>query len=121
MKKILMVDDHHHTHRLAKMALAKLDVEILNVLDGEAGLISARLENPDLIILDLTMPERTGLEVLNHLRATEELKHVPVLVLTAQDDEDEIRRVREAGATEFMAKPFHPAKLVAAVEGLLAR
>jgi CheY-like chemotaxis protein len=120
MKKVLVVDDHPHTHRLVEIACGKLGAQWISASDGVAGLAAARAEKPDLILLDVTMPEKNGWEVLRELKSDAEMRAIPVVMLTAQDNEDEIAQALEGGARQYVRKPFHPLEIAGVLEKLLA-
>jgi two-component system alkaline phosphatase synthesis response regulator PhoP len=120
MHRVLVIDDHHQTHRLIRMALTRLEVEVLQALDGVSGVALARVERPHLILLDRTMPEKGGIEVLEELKASDETRDIPVVMLTAQDADEEIAEVMRRGADHFVAKPFSPDALRQLVQRLLA-
>lgn len=111
---ILLAEDNEADARLVRYGLAetgrKLDVHV--VLDGEQALCFLRQEGayrtappPDLVLLDLNMPRKTGLEVLSELRATTRLRHTPVVVLTSSRAPADIEAAYEHGANAFMQKP----------------
>lgn len=87
---------------------------------GEEALASARARRPDLVIVDMMMPGRSGLEVVAALRAEAELAAVPVVMLTARAQAADERAAMLAGVDRFLAKPFSPAELVGIVRDLLA-
>lgn len=76
--------------------------------DGPTGLAAARSENPDLLVLDIGLPEMDGWQVLDELRKDPPMKKLPVLVLTAHAEEESRRRADEGGADAFVTKPFQP-------------
>jgi DNA-binding response OmpR family regulator len=95
--------------------------DVLVAHDGESGLAAARSEMPDLVILDWMMPILTGLEVCAELRADETLARVPVILLTAKAQENDIKRGFTAGADDYIVKPFSPRELASRVSALLTR
>jgi CheY-like chemotaxis protein len=115
-KTILICDDEPTLRELVR---ASLDggYEFVEASDGLIALQLARELAPDAVILDLMLPRMSGLKVLAELRADDDLKEIPVLVMTAWNDTQEAAFA--AGADRFVAKPFHPEELKAAVEGLL--
>jgi DNA-binding response OmpR family regulator len=117
---ILIVDDDEDLRLLARKALERADYRVLEARDGIEGLEMAAKCQPDLLLLDLNMPGMDGLEVLRRLRESETSQALPVLVLTAQGDEEGIRRSFATGATDFLAKPF-TAGLEARVRSNVAR
>lgn len=117
-KKILIADDEHH---IVETIRAYLDVEgyhVLSVHDGRSALFTFRHEQPDLVILDVMMPEMNGWEVARMIRKKSD---VPLLFLTARvDDIDQITGL-EIGADDYITKPFSPRVVVARVRALLRR
>jgi DNA-binding response OmpR family regulator len=108
MKKVLIVDDHAHTHRLIEVPLKSLGFQVLHADDGEEGVALAQRDRPDVIILDVTMPKLSGMDVLRTLKADEALRPVPVVMLTAQGDDEEVSAAMDAGAAHYLRKPFRP-------------
>jgi DNA-binding response OmpR family regulator len=114
---VLICDDEPSLRELIRISLAG-PYEIVEADDGERSLELARLVRPDVMILDLMMPRRTGLEVLSAVRQEEELADTRVIVLTAQPATRE--QALRAGADIVMVKPFEPEQIAAAVEEVLA-
>jgi CheY-like chemotaxis protein len=114
---VLICDDEPSLRELIRISLDG-PYRFVEADDGEASLELARSVRPDVVILDMMMPRRSGLEVLNVLRQEEELAHTPVIVLTAQPATRE--QALAAGADIVMAKPFEPEQIAAAVEEVLA-
>jgi two-component system alkaline phosphatase synthesis response regulator PhoP len=101
--------------------LKKAGYNVLKAENGPEGLRLARKHHPDLILLDIMMPRMTGFEVVAQLREDAELKHVPVLFLTARSDEETEVHGLEVGADDFLPKPISTAKLVARIKTALRR
>jgi CheY-like chemotaxis protein len=114
---VLICDDEPSLRELIRISLDG-PYQFLEADDGEESLEIARRVRPDVVILDMMMPRRTGLEVLSALRQDKELSDIPVIVLTAQPATRE-QAVRE-GADVVMVKPFEPDQITAAVEEVLA-
>ncbi len=121
MGKVLIVDDDLDICGLIKFKLGALGYQVLVEHDGDAGLAAARLERPDLIVLDWMMPRLTGLEVCAEVRADPLLQATPVILLTAKAQEADIARAFAAGVNDYLVKPFSPRELAARVESLLVR
>ena len=120
-KKILIIEDEGDIVNLLEHYLSKEGYTICVANDGIAGLHLAGREKPDLIILDLMLPELDGLEVCKRLRKTRESANLPVLMLTAKGEESDKIVGLELGADDYVTKPFSPKELVARVKALLRR
>ncbi len=118
---ILIVDDEVDLLELIEYNLKKAGYNVLKAENGPEGLRLARKHHPDLILLDIMMPRMTGFEVVAQLREDAELKHVPVLFLTARSDEETEVHGLEVGADDFLPKPISTAKLVARIKTALRR
>lgn len=116
--KILIVDDDPRLRDLLRIALERAGFATLTAAEGTSALIHARREAPDLIVLDIGLPELDGFEVCRRLRATSD---VPILFLTARDDEIDRIVGLELGADDYVTKPFSPRELVARVRAILKR
>src|SRR5450755_401146 len=118
MKTILVVDDEPKIVDLARDYLEHGGFAVLTAADGRSGLAQARARTPDLIVLDLGIPEPDGLDVI---RATRRESNLPIVVLTARDDELDKLIGLELGADDYITKPFSPRELVARVKAVLRR
>jgi CheY-like chemotaxis protein len=119
--RILIVDDDEDLRILARKTLARGSNIILEAGSGKEAMQLIRTEKPDLVVLDLLMPSPDGFDVLRWMREDAQLRAVPVLVLTAQGDEDSIRTSFELGATDYLVKPFTAPQLDVRVRSSLAR
>jgi two-component system phosphate regulon response regulator PhoB len=119
MTTILIVDDEPPILDLVRFTLEDADVRVVEASDGAEALLVARREKPDLILLDVQMPKLTGLEVCRQLRREEAFAQTPIVMLTAATQEADRVRGREAGADEYLTKPFSPLALLALVEALV--
>ncbi len=120
-QRVLVVEDSAVIRRLIEVCLRPADLEVLMREDGPSGLAAAQSENPDLLVLDIGLPEMDGWQVLDHLRSVPETRTLPVLVLTAHAEEESRRRADEGGADAFVTKPFQPNDFRQEVLSLLAR
>ncbi len=116
--KILVVDDDPRLRDLVTIALERADFTVIVAANGQQALTHAARENPDLIVLDIGLPELDGLEVCRRLRARSQ---VPILFLTARADEIDRIVGLELGADDYVTKPFSPRELVARVRAILKR
>lgn len=111
-KKILIVDDEPDTVELAKMVLSYEGYETTIAYDGDEALEKIRLETPDLVLLDIKMPKKDGLEVCRELKQNPEYKHIPILMFTAKAHNRDLELGWEAGADDYITKPFSGAALL---------
>ncbi len=118
MSKILVVDDDEHIREVVRFALTKAGYEVIEAGDGKAALLHFNNHKPDLIILDIMMPELDGTEVCRKIRQTEK---TPIIFLTARDDEIDMIVGLELGGDDYINKPFSPKQLVARVRAVLRR
>ena len=116
--KILVVDDDPRLRDLVTIALERADFTVITAANGQQALTHALRENPDLIVLDIGLPELDGLEVCRRIRARSQ---VPILFLTARADEIDRVVGLELGADDYVTKPFSPRELVARVRAILKR
>jgi pilus assembly protein CpaE len=120
-EKILIIDDDLDTLRLVGMMLQKQGYQIIAASNGQQGLDLAFAEIPNLILLDVMMPQMDGYEVARNLRANPRTVNIPILMFTAKSQLDDKVTGFEAGADDYLTKPTHPAELQAHVRALLAR
>ena len=117
--KVLIVDDNTKIMAIAEVHLKKEGLEVLCVEDGKSALESARQEKPDLILLDVDMPDMSGFEVCQILKDDAELVMIPVVFLTAADDNESRVRGLDLGAVDYVTKPFDSFELRARVRAAL--
>ncbi len=120
-EKILIVDDDLDTLRLVGLLLQRKGYEIIAADRGNQGLEKAISELPDLILLDVMMPDMDGFEVLRQIRNNEKTADIPVIMFTAKTQVDDKVTGFEAGADDYLTKPTHPSELTARVKAILAR
>lgn len=117
-KRILVVDDEPRMRRFVRM---NLDLEGYDVIEADNGLTAlskVRDEMPDLVLLDVAMPELDGFETLEHIR---EVSAVPVIMLTVKSDEEDRIRGLDLGADDYVTKPFSPRELLSRIRAVLRR
>jgi len=119
MMKVLIIDDSPEALAVAKARLLKENLELLCAQGGQAGLIAARREKPDLILLDLDMPDMSGFEVCRELKSDPELQMIPVIFLAASDETEDKVRGLDLGAVDYVTKPFNAFELRARVRAAL--
>ena len=115
-----MIDDEPDVLLLCRVNLQFDGHEVLEASDGDTGFKKAVTEGPDLIVLDVMMPQRDGFSVLKELREVDETRDIPVILLTARAQEDDQVRGWLAGAAEYVTKPFSPMDLTESVRNVLA-
>lgn len=120
-KVILVVEDEVDIQELVAYHLRQEDFIVLRAMDGKQALEIVRKQVPDLIILDLMLPELSGLDVLKALRYSMNLTSLPVLIASARTEESDIITGLEIGADDYITKPFSPKVLIARVKALLRR
>ena len=120
-KVILVIDDDEMNLQIAKMILEKkLPCKVIGVDNGFDGLEILRTQRVNLVLLDILMPVYDGIEMLQDIRGNEQMKDIPVMMLTASGDIDDIQKAGKLGVKDYIKKPFMPADLIARVEKKLA-
>ncbi len=121
MITVLIADDEAHVVELVRVTLEDERVRVVEASDGTTALqLAAELE-PELIFLDVNLPDLSGLEVCRRLRREPSLAGARIVLLTAAAQQDDIARGLSAGASHYLTKPFSPVRLLSLVEGLLPR
>jgi DNA-binding response OmpR family regulator len=110
--KILSIEDTTSFRRLIKMTLEFEGFAVIEADGGKRGLELAKAQAPDLILLDLMMPDISGLDVCRELQKDARLCKIPIIVLSSSDDSDEIEKCLQTGAQGYLLKPFRPAMLL---------
>jgi len=121
MAKVLVVEDQEEIAALLKFKLKNSGYDVILAENGKIGLESARNNQPDLIILDVMMPVMNGVETLKALKSDDNLKSIPVIMLTAQSSEPAVVEGFNLGADDYITKPFRTQEFVARVEAVLSR
>ncbi len=119
MLTILIADDEAHVVELVRVTLEDERVRVIEASDGATALAAAAGFEPDLIFLDVNLPDLSGLEVCRRLRRDPRLADARIVMLTAAAQQDDIARGLAAGANHYLTKPFSPVRLLSLVEGLL--
>ena len=117
-QRILLIEDNPDITRVVQYELEQASYRVITAPDGITGLTSARENNPDLVILDLGLPDFDGAEIARRLRKT---SSVPIIILTAMDAVDRKVNLLEAGADDYMTKPFHRQELIARIHAIVRR
>jgi two-component system sensor histidine kinase ChiS len=118
--KILVVDDDEHILRSLSQYLELEDFNVVSASSGPEALTLFEQEKPDLLVLDVMMPGMDGFQVLETLRGNPETAGVPVLMLTARDQHNDILKGYQMGATSYLVKPFNLDELVEAIREVFA-
>jgi two-component system, OmpR family, response regulator VicR len=120
--RILCIDDEKEIIDLIRLILARKGYEVAGATSGDEGLAKARSWKPDLVLLDLMMPDMDGWEVFHRIRADESLAEIPVIVVTARAQSiDRVLGLHVARVNDYISKPFTPQDLIESVERVLAR
>jgi DNA-binding response OmpR family regulator len=114
--RVLVIDDEPDVLLLCRVNFEIAGHEVLEAADGERGLDLAFAEAPDVIVLDVMLPQRDGLSVLGELREDERTRGTPVILLTAKTQAQDERAGWEAGCSEYVTKPFSPVALTQTVD-----
>ena len=120
MARILVADDDPLSIKLLNFRLRSVGHEVISAVDGGEALEIATREKPDLVLLDIMMPVMNGFQVLRKLKLQEETKNIPVIMLTSKVQEKDVVFGLEAGAEDYITKPFSFAELNARVNRALA-
>jgi len=119
MAKILIAEDERDIRDLITFTLRYAGHEVIATADGAEAVDAARRERPALVLMDVRMPRMTGYEACEIIKNDPELAHIPVVFLSAKGQEAEVRTGLEAGATEYILKPFAPDQLAAKIQSIL--
>ena len=114
-KKILLVDDSTTTLMMEQMVLRGQPYHIVTAKNGREALATAVRENPDLILLDVVMPEMNGFEACRHIRQEESTKHVPIIMVTTKGEEHNVEIGFQSGCSDYITKPINGAELLTKV------
>ena len=120
-KNILVVEDDLDIRELISFNLANEGYQVFEANDGEVGIDKARNNNPDLILLDLMLPGIQGLDVCRIIKSDQETKEIPIIMVTALGQEEDIVKGLETGADDYITKPFSIKVLIARVNAVLKR
>jgi len=104
--RILVIDDEIHVIQLAQLGLGTEGFVILAAMTGTEGLEKALSERPDLILLDINLPDLSGLEVCRKLKSNDMTRDIPVLILSAMGQQHDVEKGLKAGAADYVTKPF---------------
>ncbi|MBV8080437.1 MAG: response regulator [Actinobacteria bacterium] len=119
MPLVLCADDDEDILALVALRLERVGYRVARATNGDDALALARELKPDVAVVDVMMPRRSGLDVLRELRAGADTRELPVVLLSARAQDADVERGLAAGANAYLAKPFTARELIATVEGLL--
>jgi DNA-binding response OmpR family regulator len=113
---ILMIDDEANARKVVKLLLEREGYRVLTAPNGEEGLILAKVERPHVILLDVMMPKLSGFDTLKRLRDDEDVKHIPVIMVTARGSEHDIATSFKLGAIFHVEKPYETKDLLQKIQ-----
>ena len=119
MHTVLIADDEHNIRHILDFSLNAEGFDVLSALNGEDALAQAQEHRPDLIILDIMMPGKGGIETCRALKSDPQTAEIPVILLSARSSKADREAGEEAGANDYITKPFSPQKVIDTVQGLL--
>jgi two-component system, cell cycle response regulator DivK len=118
-KRILVVEDQEDNRQILRDLLSSADYEMDEAENGEEALAAVAKQRPDLILMDIQLPEISGLEVTKWLKEDDDLSHIPVVAVTAFAMKGDEERIREGGCEAYLSKPISVAKFLATVRTYL--
>lgn len=119
-RRVVCIEDEVEMIELVKLILGRRNIEVIGALGGVEGLEKVRTLQPDLVLLDLMMPEMDGWEVYQKMKASEEMQDIPVIVVTAKAQSiDKVLGLHIARVEDYVTKPFGPQELIESVERVL--
>jgi len=119
--RILVVEDNMDNYELVRFILARAGYDVFLAMNGRDGVAAARFQKPDLILMDLTMPEMDGWLAAEKLKADDVTRSIPLFALTAHTLPSERKRALEAGCDGYVSKPIHMASFLDIIEGAFGR
>jgi DNA-binding response OmpR family regulator len=121
-RRVIYIEDEPEMVDLVRLILGRKGIEVTGVREGREGIIAVQNEQPDLVLLDLMMPDMDGWEVYQQLRAGETTREIPVIVLTAKAQSiDKVLGLHIAKVDDYVSKPFSPKDLIESIERVLAK
>jgi twitching motility two-component system response regulator PilG len=119
--KILVVEDEESLLMLERILLSSKGYSVTGVMDGKAAIDEISTNRPDLVILDIMLPEIDGFEVCRQIKENPVTSSIPVVMLTAKKSNQDVTRGMQVGADAYITKPFKSAKVIEVIEGLLRK
>jgi two-component system cell cycle response regulator DivK len=118
VKTILYVEDNEFNRKIVRHLLSRTTYRLIEAIDGEAGVTTAREARPDLVIMDIQLPKLSGLEATRQLAAAPETQGIPIIVITSFALAGDEQKAKEAGAAAYLAKPYSPRELLGMIREL---
>ena len=118
-KVILVIEDQEDNRRIVRDLLTSVDFRIIEAVTGEDGVRSAELHRPDLILMDIQLPDFDGYEATRRIRANPELKSIPIIAVTAFAMKGDEERIRQGGCEAYLSKPISITKFIETVKAYL--
>lgn len=120
-QRILIVEDEESLLKLESILLTSKGYQVQGVTNGQAALEAIEADPPDLVLLDIMLPEIDGFEVCQRIKQNEATKHIPVIMLTAKKSREDMSRGEKVGADWYITKPFKSAMVIETIQRFLAR
>lgn len=120
MPKILLVEDNELNRDMLSRRLERHDYQLVMAADGNEAVSMASSENPDLILMDMSLPEMDGWEATKHIKSNEQTRHIPIIALTAHAMSGDREKALQAGCDEYDTKPINLERLLEKISGLTA-
>ena len=117
-KTILYVEDNEYNLKIVRQLLARTSYRLIEAMDGQLGVETARRELPDLILMDIQLPKLSGLDATRTLRADPKTAAIPIIVITSFALSGDDKKAQDAGASAYLAKPYSPRELLAMIRKL---
>ncbi len=121
MKKILLVDDKAEVRELVKVTLDGSDYEFISAVNGLEAIEKATALKPDLILLDIMMPEMDGFEACRRIKENPKTKDIPIIILTAKGQDEDVKKGLDSGALDYFVKPFSPLDLLKKIDEIFSK
>lgn len=120
-RKVLLIDDEFALLEVMKTTLEIEGYEVITAMSGDTGLVSAVVEQPDVVILDIMMPGVDGYEICRRLKTDPRTRYIPIIILTALDETKHVVKGFESGADDYLAKPFDNPELFARIKAVMSK
>jgi CheY-like chemotaxis protein len=118
--RILIAEDFEENRTALTLILKYAGFDVIEVENGRQAIDAVRQEEPDLVLMDVTLPVLDGLEATREIRSDEKFERLPIIILSAHDNDEIRREAAEAGGSEYLSKPFEVAELKKLIEGCLS-